>query len=192
MATQRVAVPVNGPAATSSRPLLLYDDECGVCRYIAGWVRRSARAPTGPDAVDLQPIGEDPVALHALNPSLSIWDAYDTIHLLMPDGSMRLGGQAIATLLRLLPNTRWYAGIFTLRILGWQPFQQALDLAYAALSAIRPVFGCESCGRLRGWMRPFAWVAARVGVSAAVAPAQGKAPAAAAHFTPRKPGTSLP
>ena len=37
-----------------------------------------------------------------MSPGLDIWDAYATIHLLMPDGSMRLGGEAVAEVLTLL------------------------------------------------------------------------------------------
>jgi len=166
-----------GPA----RPVLLFDDECGVCRHIAGWVRRSAKQSSGACMVEVRPIGEDPEALRALNPALSIWDAYDTIHLLMPDGSMRLGGQAIAELLRRLPNTRWFAWLFAVGIFGWQPFQQLLNLAYGILADVRPVFGCESCGQPSAWLRPLAWIVARLKLIHG--PAAG-------HFTPRKAGTA--
>jgi hypothetical protein len=52
-----------------------------------------------------RPIGDDPEALLSLNPDLDIWGAYATIHLLMPDGSMKLGGEAVAEVLRNLPTT---------------------------------------------------------------------------------------
>ncbi len=187
-------------ADATTRPVVLFDDECGVCRGLAGWVSRSARLPGGQSVVDVRPIGEDPDALRALNPTLSIWEAYETIHLLMPDGSMRLGGQAIAALLHLLPNTRWFAGIFSVSVLGWQPFQQGLDLAYAILAAVRPIFGCESCGHMRAWMRPLAWVVARLSRSQATRQVPAReplpqaavtAPAAARHFTARKPVAKL-
>jgi predicted DCC family thiol-disulfide oxidoreductase YuxK len=148
-----------GSAAT---PTLLYDDECGVCRHIAAWVRRAAALPGGASRVVVRPIGEDPQALLALHPGLSIWDAYDTVHLLMPDGTMRLGGQAVAELLRRLPATRWFAWCFALQVVGWQPFQQLLDLGYTVLSAVRPVFGCESCGTPAPWIQPLVWLSARL------------------------------
>jgi predicted DCC family thiol-disulfide oxidoreductase YuxK len=137
-------------------PTLLYDDECGVCRGIAGWVRTAARRD-GVSRIDVRPIGEDPQALLALNPGLDIWDAYDTIHLLMPDGSMRLGGQAVAELLRRLPAARWFAWSFALSVFGWHPFQNVLDLGYLILADVRPVFGCESCGTPSAWIRPLVW-----------------------------------
>jgi hypothetical protein len=33
-----------------------------------------------------------------------------------------------------------------------------LDIAYAVLSDVRPLFGCESCGTPGPWVRPIAWV----------------------------------
>jgi hypothetical protein len=47
-----------------------------------------------------------------LHPDLDIWDAYETIHVMMPDGSMKLGGEAVAEVLRNLPNTKWFAASF--------------------------------------------------------------------------------
>ena len=107
----------------------------------------------GRDKLIVQPIGDDPDALLALHPDLDIWDAYETIHLLMPDGSMKLGGEAVAEVLRSLPNTKWFAGCFAVSIFGFQPFQLILNMSYAILSDVRPLFGCESCGT-PSWLRP--------------------------------------
>jgi hypothetical protein len=82
------------------KPLLLFDDECGVCRHIARWVRRSGFSKEGEATLVVRPIGDDPQALRILNRHLDIWDAYATIHLLMPDGSMKLGVEAVAEVLR--------------------------------------------------------------------------------------------
>jgi hypothetical protein len=65
----------------------------------------------------------------------------------MPDGSMKLGGEAVPEVLRRLPRTGWFAGIFEVRILGFRPFQALLNLAYAILAAARSILGCESCGQ---------------------------------------------
>jgi predicted DCC family thiol-disulfide oxidoreductase YuxK len=151
------------PTSTVARaPILLYNDECGVCRHIARWVRYASAVPGAPSCIDVRPIGEDPQVLTALNPALNIWDAYDTIHLLLADGSMLLGGEAVAELLRRLPSTRWFAWCFGLSLLGWRPFQQLLNLGYAILSDVRPIFGCESCGTPRGWIKPFVWVSRKL------------------------------
>ncbi len=137
-------------------PLLLFNGECGVCRRIARWVQRSAASKPGEPSIVEQPIGDDPDALRRLDPELDIWDAYETIHLLMPDGSMKLGGEAVAEVLRRLPNTRWFAWCFSVRIFRFRPFQMMLDLAYAILADVRPLFGCESCGTPSRWLRPVA------------------------------------
>ena len=120
-------------------PTLLYNDECGVCRAIARWVKKSAINPAGETQIIERPIGEDPQALLQLSPGLNIWDAYATIHLVMPDGTMKLGGEAVAEVLRNIPKTRWFAWTFNVSIFGFRPAQKILDLAYAVLADIRPL-----------------------------------------------------
>jgi len=139
-------------------PVLLFNDECGVCRSIAKWVTKQARAGSGTSSLVVRPIGQDPVELRSLNQGLNIWDAYATIHLLMPDGSMKLGGEAVAEVLRKLPSTRWFAWTFAISVFGIRPFQAILNLAYAILADVRPVFGCESCGTPSPWVRPIRWI----------------------------------
>jgi predicted DCC family thiol-disulfide oxidoreductase YuxK len=131
---------------TQAMPILLFNDECAVCRRIARWVRMSAESASGAPPVIVQAIGDDPRALRSMNPRLNIWDAYETIHILMPNGSMKLGGEAVAEVLRSLPNCTWFAWVFALRIFGLRPFQLALNWGYALLSEVRPLLGCESCG----------------------------------------------
>jgi predicted DCC family thiol-disulfide oxidoreductase YuxK len=140
------------------RPILLFNDECAVCRRIARWVRRSAQGEPGEPSIVERPIGDDPDALRLLNPALDIWDAYATIHLLMPDGSMKVGGEAVAEVLRTLPNTQWFAWSFSVRLFGFRPFQMLLNIAYALLSDVRPLLGCESCGAQGFWVRPLHWM----------------------------------
>jgi predicted DCC family thiol-disulfide oxidoreductase YuxK len=143
-------------------PILLYNDECGVCRHIASWVKRSGTMTSGVSTIITQPIGDDPEALLALHKGLDIWDAYETVHLLMPDGSMKVGGEACAEVFRRLPNTRWFAGWFSFRVFGLRPFQRILDLGYLVLSDVRPAFGCESCGTPSAWLRPMALITTHV------------------------------
>ena len=141
-----------------SAPILLFNDECGVCRSIASWVKKQAQAGSGATWIVVRPIGQDPDELLSLNQGLNIWDAYATIHLLMPDGSMKLGGEAVAEVLRHLPSTRWFAWTFAISVFGVRPFQAILNLAYAILADVRPVFGCESCGTPSPWVRPIRWI----------------------------------
>jgi predicted DCC family thiol-disulfide oxidoreductase YuxK len=137
-----------------TRPILLFDDECGVCRHIAKWVLKSAQKGSGEPSIVERPIGNDPAALHLLNPDLDIWDAYETIHVVMPDGSMKLGGDAVGVVLQNLPNTKWFAWIFAIEVFGYRPFQTVLDVGYMILADVRPVLGCESCGTPSVWVRP--------------------------------------
>jgi predicted DCC family thiol-disulfide oxidoreductase YuxK len=146
-----------GPQAGPAKPILLFDDECGVCRFIARQVRKAAGNPATATLV-IQPIGADPQALRAINPGLDIWAAYATIHVVMPDGTMKLGGEAVAEVFRRIPATAWLAGIFSVEVIGTRPFQGVLNLAYTILADVRPLFGCESCGAPAGWLRPFAWL----------------------------------
>ena len=139
---------------TSDKPVLLFNDECGVCRYIGSWVIKSAVNTTGVPTLVVQPIGENPDVLKRLNPQLDIWDAYATIHLLMPDGSIKTGGEAVAEVLRDIPAVRWFSWVFNLKIFGRRPFQSILNLAYLILADVRPIFGCESCGTPPAWMKP--------------------------------------
>ena len=143
--------------AEQSKPILLFDGECGVCRRIAGWVQKSERGKSGDTSIIERPIGEDPEALRSLNPDLDIWDAYATIHLLMPDGTMKLGGEAVAEVLRHLPGTQWFTWTFAFSVFGFRPFQAVVNLAYTMLADIRPLFGCESCGTPSLWVRPIRW-----------------------------------
>jgi predicted DCC family thiol-disulfide oxidoreductase YuxK len=131
---------------TNVSPILLFNGECAVCGVIARWVQKSAKEGAERASIAVRPIGDDPDMLRSLNSKLDIWDAYETIHLLMPNGSMLLGGEAVAEVLRRLPNCRWFAWTFSVAIFGRRPFQWVLDVAYTVLSDIRPLLGCESCG----------------------------------------------
>ena len=145
---------MTGVAASDplTAPMLLFNGECAVCRRIARWVATSAQRGTTSASILEQPIGDDPVVLRGLNPTLDIWDAYETIHLLLPDGSMMVGGEAVAEVLRRLPNCAWFAWIFNIGIAGVRPFQALLDLGYLILSDVRPILGCESCGIPSPWV----------------------------------------
>lgn len=160
-------------------PILLFDGGCAVCGHIAQWVQRSARTPSGGTAILVRPVGNDPAELRRLNPDLDIWDAYAKSHLLMPDGSMKIGGEAIAEVLRRLPATKWFAWCFAIGIFGVRPFQLLLNLAYTILDDVRPVLGCGSCGTPAFWVRPITrlvkWAGTRFGKS--------PAPIRPAHFT---------
>ena len=100
----------------ATKPILLFNEECGACRRIARWVRRAAPSPAGGVSILERPIGHDPKALHSLHPDLSIRKAHAALHVLMPDGTTKLDGEAVAEVLRRLPSTRWFAWIFSIGV----------------------------------------------------------------------------
>jgi hypothetical protein len=133
--------------------------------------------------VDVRPIGSDPKALRALNPALDIWDAYATIHLLMPSGTMLVGGEAVGEVLRDLDDTKWFAWSFGVSIFGFRPFQAILNGAYTILSDARPLLGCSGCGTPAFWVRP---ILATVNWAKSLFGAHDK-PRSAAHSTAVRP-----
>ena len=157
-----------------TKPILLYDGECGFCRRIAHWVEKSARNKSGETSIILMPVGNDPEALKRINPNLNIWEAYATNYLVMPDASMKTGGEAVAEVLRILPSTKWFAWCFALSIFGFRPFQIMLNFGYMILADIRPIFGCESCGKPSFWVKPIVsvgkWASSVFGQQIANAP----------------------
>jgi predicted DCC family thiol-disulfide oxidoreductase YuxK len=167
-------------------PILLYNDECAICRRLGAWVQASALGASGQPSLIARPIGEDPQALRALNPQLDIWDAYAHIHVLMPDGAMKIDGEAVAEVLRDLPNTRWFAWSFSIGIFGFRPCQAVLNVCYLILADVRPLLGCESCGSPSFWVRPFvtmiAWVKRRF--------TRAPPPGPTHHSTSFTPGTA--
>ena len=144
-------------AKRQTTPILLFDDECAVCRHMANWVKGLARNALGEPTVDVRPIGEDPEALRRLDPTLDIWKVYAKSHLLMPDGSILIAGEAVAEVFRRSPGMTWCAWLFSVQVFKVRPFQSLLDLGYLILSDVRPIFGCKSCGAPALWARPFAW-----------------------------------
>jgi len=144
--------------ARQATPILLFDDECAVCRRMAGWVTSMARNAIGERTIDVRAIGEDPEALRKLDPTLDIWKVYARSHLLMPDGTVLIAGEAVAEVFRRSPGMAWFAWLFGVRVFGRRPFQAMLDLGYVILSDVRPIFGCKSCGAPALWARPFVWL----------------------------------
>src|SRR6202046_3608151 len=127
-----------------TKPILLFNDECAVCRRIGNWVKKSALSRSGETSIIVRPIGDDPEALRSLQPDLDIWDAYETIHVMMPDGSMKLGGEAVADVLRNLPNTKWFAASFRFHIRN-TTLPDGTRLEPHHLGRCAPLFGSESC-----------------------------------------------
>ena len=161
-------------------PILLYDGGCETCTRIADWVRRSAGAKQGDPPIIVRPVGNDPDELRRLNPALDIWTAYEVVHVIMPNGSMKLGGEAVAEVLRCLPGTKLFASCFDISIFGIRPCQKILNLFYHILDDIRPILGCESCGLSKPWVRSIEWLKKWVNTLVG----KGAKPGAPLHFMP--------
>jgi predicted DCC family thiol-disulfide oxidoreductase YuxK len=139
--------------------VLLYNDQCSVCRKVSGWVKASDEPKNGGNQrIDERPIGHDPEALKLVHPSIDIWDAYEKVHLVLPNGEVKKGGEAVGEVLRRLPQTDWIGPFLDLKVLGLRPFQKLVDGGYYVLDRLRPALGCESCGTpVPWWGKPIDW-----------------------------------
>lgn len=110
------------------RAVLLYDAECGLCRWgvarILAWDRRRALRPVaiqGPEGADL---------LHDLDPGARM----DSWHLIPPGTRRSSAGAAVAPLLRLLPG-----GSPAAQVAERHP--EAVERAYRAVARRRRTLG---------------------------------------------------
>jgi predicted DCC family thiol-disulfide oxidoreductase YuxK len=108
--------------------LVLYDADCGFCRWSLGkllaWDRREALRP-----VALQ----DPEAGRLLA-HMDEEERMASWHLVTQDGAVRSGGAALAPLLRLLPGGRPAAALA-------ERVPRLVDRAYRFVAGHRTVFG---------------------------------------------------
>jgi predicted DCC family thiol-disulfide oxidoreductase YuxK len=114
-----------------SRPVLLYDGNCGFCLR---WVRRLQRWDRG-GAIEYV-AAADRGAVAGL-PSLSDAALARAMHLVTRDGRVYPGARAIAPLLSILPGGRLLAPL--MKVPGVQPLA---DRVYAWVAARRHRFGC--------------------------------------------------
>ena len=108
-----------------ARPTLIYDGECGFCRQWVDRVRRWDRRR----ALALVPF-QDQARVAALGLPLPALAA--AMHLVLPDGRVFAGADAVAELLRLLEGNRWLAWPF--RLPGVLPVARRV---YAAIARRR-------------------------------------------------------
>jgi lipase maturation factor 1 len=119
-----------------SRPVLLYDGNCGFCRR---WVRRLQRWDRG-EAIEYV-AAADRGAVVGL-PPLSDAALDRAMHLVTRDGQVYTGARALPPLFPILPGGRLLAPL--MRVPGVQPLA---DRLYAWVAARRHRFGCgpNSC-----------------------------------------------
>ena len=114
------------------RPTLVYDGSCGLCTDAAELVRRWDRDRR----VDVIPF-QDEALLARFGIAVPAYAA--AMHLLLPDGRVYVGADAVAPLVRMLPGKRW---------LGWPWVVPGVPRfarrVYAAIAARRRCTGRAS------------------------------------------------
>src|SRR5438105_799982 len=86
------------PAKVLTKPLLVYDGDCGFCkRWVVRW-----RAATG-DAVDYAPYQ----TVAARFPHIPLLAFRQAVHLLEPDGRVTRGAAAAFRSFKLARRSRW-------------------------------------------------------------------------------------
>jgi len=88
---------------------LIYDADCPVCRGAADWVRRNAAAP---DAFEYLPCRS--AETRSRFPAITEAACLQAMHLVLPDGAILAGEQALPEILRRTRRYRWAAGLFRL------------------------------------------------------------------------------
>jgi len=106
-------------------PTLIYDGECGLCQQAVAIVRRWDRE----HVLRFVPF-QDGAAVASFGIGLPALAA--AMHLILPDGRVYAGADAVPELLRLLPRRRWLAPLF--RIPGVLPIARRI---YARIAARR-------------------------------------------------------
>jgi predicted DCC family thiol-disulfide oxidoreductase YuxK len=98
-------------------PTLIYDGECGICQQAVARLRRWDQE----HLLRFVPF-QDGAAVRAFRIELPALAA--AMHLVLPDGRVFAGADAVPELLRLLPGKRWLAPLF--RIPGVLPIARRI------------------------------------------------------------------
>jgi predicted DCC family thiol-disulfide oxidoreductase YuxK len=88
--------------------VLIYDGECPVCVNAVEWIRGRAR----PGAFEFLSCHSEELAKSY--PSIERTACLQAMHLVLPDGTVRIGGRAVPEILRRLRGCRWAAALFRL------------------------------------------------------------------------------
>jgi predicted DCC family thiol-disulfide oxidoreductase YuxK len=94
--------------AAPARAVVIYDGTCGLCQGSVGWVSRRAR----PDAFEFLPCQAP--ERHARYPAMPEATCMEAIQLVLPDGRVLGGADALPEILRRLRGWRWAAALFRL------------------------------------------------------------------------------
>jgi len=100
-----------GPVAAAASPVatLIYDGECAMCRASALWIMRRAM-----DAGTLEILPCRSAPRRQRFPQVTDAQCMTAMQLVLPDGRVLAGADAMPELLRRIPRWRWLASLFTL------------------------------------------------------------------------------
>ncbi len=99
------ALAPEGPA------VLVYDGDCSMCRASALWLLRRALAG-GARSLEVLPCRSP--ARRRRFPQISDEACLSAMQLVLPDGRVLAGADAVPDILRRIPRWRWLAGLFAL------------------------------------------------------------------------------
>jgi predicted DCC family thiol-disulfide oxidoreductase YuxK len=125
-----------GSAVATTRAVLVYDAECAMCRASALWLMRRASSA---GALEILPC-RSPVRRERF-PQISDEACMTAMQLVLPDGHVVTGADAVPELLRRIWGWRWAAGFFALP--GVRPLGRRL---YAWVARNRMKISCRRPG----------------------------------------------
>jgi len=124
-----------GPVASATGPVatLIYDGECAMCRASALWIMRRAL-----DAGTLEILPCRSAPRRARFPQVTDEQCMTAMQLVLPDGRVLAGADAMPELLRRVPRWRWVAVLFALP--GMRPLARVV---YAWIARNRMRVSCS-------------------------------------------------
>lgn len=115
--------------------VLIYDGDCPMCRASALWLLRRAMN-AGAEGLDVMPCRSP--ARRARFPQVPEEACLRAMHLVLPDGRVLAGADAVPEILARLPRWRWLARAF--EVPGARPLARRL---YAWIANNRMRLGCR-------------------------------------------------
>jgi predicted DCC family thiol-disulfide oxidoreductase YuxK len=118
----------------SGRAVLIYDGDCPLCRASALWLLRRAEAG---GARDLELLPSRSPARRRRFPQVSDEACQRAMQLVLPDGRVLAGADAVPEILRRIPRWRWLAGV-----LAWPPVRPLSRRVYRWVADNRMRLSC--------------------------------------------------
>lgn len=119
--------------------VLIYDGECAVCRRSALWLMRRALAGGARD-LEILPCRSE--VTRRRFPAVTEEACLTAMQLVLPDGRVLSGADAVPEILARIPRWRWLAAVF-----AWPGVRPLALRTYAWIAANRMRLGCALGGR---------------------------------------------